>query len=333
MNERFRFFLIAKQILRGLRTPDETFGASLLGIQKEISSVNSTLRGIEHLTRTIGDEQKAYNQNQQAKQSIPQVLNAELQIPEYAQRERRAYDKRQYRVQVWIAVASSLAFIAAAVYAGYARSQRNAMIESNKISRESFVSVQRAFVIFDGTPFITVKKIAPSGQGGIFWQFQPTWENTGPTTATTAVQDFFVDKLLSEPNEQQFIGTNKHHAAYQIGPRAKQEGAIREVADSLIMQTVAHFPDVETVHWKIFFWGWVVYRDVLPETKPHVTEFCSHLVEVNFPITTKQSKDLMGRPPLSSESSAMITWEACDEHNCVDEYCKDYEEMMQFLPK
>jgi hypothetical protein len=73
---------------------------------------------------------------------------------------------------------------------------------------------------------------------------------------------------------------------------------------------------------RIYFWGWIVYRDIFPETSPHLTETCQHLIGVavnepmgkliTFPIT-----DWSG-------FGISLNHQGCERHNCTDADCPEY---------
>ena len=67
-------------------------------------------------------------------------------------------------------------------------------------------------------------------------------------------------------------------------------------------------------------WGWMAYKDVLPHTAPHVTEFCYFISEV-------AEKGDSPKPDQSGGAfhHIQLSWTLCDRHNCVDTSCEDYD--------
>jgi len=61
-------------------------------------------------------------------------------------------------------------------------------------------------------------------------------------------------------------------------------------------------------HQRIYIWGTVKYRDIFPETKRHITEFCTSIFAVP-----------------DNSNRLRLTGEECDRHNCSDEECPDYD--------
>lgn len=106
MNQHAQLLLIAKSILRELRVLSETVRTGFLAVQEQIGSIR--------------DQQEAANQQRQQEEQRPQILNAELQIPEAVQRDKRTSDNRQFAVQVVLTIVTFFAFVAAAIYAGIA---------------------------------------------------------------------------------------------------------------------------------------------------------------------------------------------------------------------
>jgi hypothetical protein len=98
-----------------------------------IAELRLLRNGIEKLVGAVHDAEEAQNQQRQQE---PPVVRAELQIPEAIERERAKPDERHYRVQVWLAVATTLAFVAAAIYAGLTYWQANTTQELARIAKE-----------------------------------------------------------------------------------------------------------------------------------------------------------------------------------------------------
>jgi hypothetical protein len=198
--------------------------------------------------------------------------------------------------------------------------QTKAQQDSATITRESLESVQRAFVVFD-------EMRANSVTGGR-WTFYPLIRNLGATTAIDSIHYFNAAKLLHEPNEAEFVGPfkGKKCARVPIGPKASpQLGFMRELDETLIFKdevlpngrAIKRF-DVQ--NGRVYVWGWSAYRDVFPNTPIHVTEFCQFYVNAR----TVRGED--GRP-----SVELISADCNNGHNCTDEGCKDYKEIMRVI--
>jgi hypothetical protein len=99
---------------------------------------------------------------------------------------------------------------------------------------------------------------------------------------------------------------------FVFGPRQIYDGLGAEISLS----------DVQSIRDKekhVFFWGWVVYRDIFDGSPIHLSEFCFN--ETNPRWTKPNHSDVTG-------NLAMTTL-PCQTHNCYDTDCKDYESRIQ----
>lgn len=209
-------------------------------------------------------------------------------------------------------------------------------VKANAISRDGLVTVQRAFIVFKH--FEQVRAIvSPAPSVKIQWQFDPLIENTGATPAIIATEDFSLEHLENgEPTEEQFVGDNER-PTFSIGPHSEQIGPTRDIDDVYIIGSVNGIPGPNAsnaVGRNVFGWGFIVYKDVFADTKIrspiHVTEYCSQLQRVIYGSTS--GKPLDRTKPLDKATTFKLVWHACDEHNCVDQYCKDYDKIAKLLP-
>jgi hypothetical protein len=90
-----------------------------------------------------------------------------------------------------------------------------------------------------------------------------------------------------------------------VGPVDKSES-------DLLPSELSAFKGSETVPNRNYFWGWIVYRDIFPNTKIHVTEFCQRMSKVMV---------------YGDEKTLYFYSEQCKAHNCTDETCSDYSAM------
>jgi len=67
----------------------------------------------------------------------------------------------------------------------------------------------------------------------------------------------------------------------------------------------------------------MVYRDIFPNSRIHVTEFCWKVIEIKWKMSEKGQRE--GKPH--------FTGSACSHHNCVDEFCGDYAVLTALSPK
>lgn len=292
MDNTTQFILFAKRILRELSALNETVSASLLGVQKQISSIR--------------DQQEATNQQQQQQ---PPVLRAELQIPESVERHKQTYQKKQYRLQKWLTVGTWLAFIAAGVYAGVAAFQLHQMKlavheteNANQITKDALLYVQRAFVFL--TQFDVTRLTAPGTNrldGSMRFSFH--WENGG-STPTRSMTGHISAKWFNKRLPKDFAFPDFPDSTpfkMFVGPKATSRSVPIVIAARDIISVHNHVGH-------LYLWGWARYNDVFPGTKQHITRFCAEITDV--------IGDLTG-PSVNIQTSN------CEENNCWDDECKN----------
>ena len=185
--------------------------------------------------------------------------------------------------------------------------QLRAMLESNKISRDSLVSVQRAFMAFKQVNVDRFKQL-----GGVMtWQINATWENVGSTAATGLIQHTDAAQDIAAPEGDVFNGgSNQCQIVTYAGPKMPLSTSPVIKPDSFIPM-LSNPKDVATWTGHHYVWGWVSYRDIFPGTKRHVSEFCKELIRVRT-------------PPTPDSDTAVARFSDCPRHNCADEDCDDY---------
>jgi len=205
---------------------------------------------------------------------------------------------------------------------------------SNFINEQALVSVQRSFVTFRQISLDAI----PIDLEGIKrqWVFDAIIENSGTTPAINRVEYFTAsNKLSDEPAEIQFIGEEKDRPVGEIGPKAQKTiGPVIHPDDFVLgnfsLDSIGTEDFMKSFRSKrIFFWGWVGYRDVFPDTRPHITEFCveSDGIVANLPGTTR---------PIHFDVKSLqprLHYKECKQHNCTDEHCRDYQTMAAIVPK
>jgi hypothetical protein len=206
--------------------------------------------------------------------------------------------------------------------------QLSQMVKSNKISRESLQSAQRAFVSFKSIVSARGNE-SWCEKGKHYWEFSPQFENLGSTPALSAVNHVGVAILTYEPDDAAFEKVDPSTFVWEtIGPRAEIQVATSQAAkedDILgkdygetmpILHEGTHIPLNIPNSRMLFVWGWVAYRDVFNGTKPHLTEFCQRL---------------MGIAQFGDRH--VETFVGCGKHNCTDEYCGNYQEIIRAFNK
>jgi hypothetical protein len=205
--------------------------------------------------------------------------------------------------------------IVALIYAG----QLCQMIKSNRINRDALESVQRAFVSYKEMTQTRTKQ-----NGKMFWDFRAIYENSGATPALNTVNQFSYGIGNGELPEDEFQSVAKKsewtHA--DIGPKATQEVSYHAIEESFIFTRELgdgfQYLPTATARGDLYFWGWMVYDDVFHSR--HVTEFCRHME----PPQLVPSADT--QPP-----KIIFYFNFCRKHNCTDESCEDYKDMLSLV--
>ena len=186
--------------------------------------------------------------------------------------------------------------------------QLRAMQESNKINRESLESVQRAFVVF--SPNAEVGTTVDQNRKVIAWQAHVPLKNTG-STGTKRLRDNISLYTSKTPMPEGFTFPDTSDViAGVLGPKDETQLRTKNIPIGdviLTQQALAH----------IYVYGWAAYRDVFPQSTPHLTMFCYEL----FPNTIPGD-------PTSIDYKLAGSFSTCKEHNCQDEECRD-----EVLPK
>jgi hypothetical protein len=186
-------------------------------------------------------------------------------------------------------------------------------------AHESLVSGQRAFVIFQGSEYDLGHATDTTGRAHEYINFMATWENVGTTSALVSAYMYNIADL-PQVTEGQFTGGVVHgeepqylrrvigpHDTYKIGPFLTPREELKGWRQAQVTKEQRNF----------IFFGWIVYRDVFKDTPVHVSEFC------RFP----------GLVGVDESKKLNITFEFCKQHNCADEQCEDYKEIMAFTQK
>ena len=226
-------------------------------------------------------------------------------------------EKSTDKVPVWKDrhfIIQCLILLATLVIARIYYCQLLAMTRNNELSRDALYSVQRAFIIpakptTEIDEYDTVNGMRRQKPLKLL-EFTYRWENVGNTPAVGLVTAVGKVVQTDELTEQEFITTlvDKFTAKSALGPKATLDsGTLRDDETFLTDQ-----PGVPR-----FMWGWIVYRDVFPNIKTHVTEWCWKIDTSNG---VRWKLDESGK----RSGTPQITATACTHHNCVDEFCEDY---------
>ena len=242
---------------------------------------------------------------------------------------RKQKRRRNFRkAPIWVEAGCAILLVGiTGFYTYYARQQKNAMLDSNNINRESLQSVQRAFIRLKGITSNGVIKRTDKREERYF-DMNANWENSGNTPATETIVFFSVDELQGEPDEAKFRGPYKSqdYGVSVVGAKGSLDSGIVEKPSAFFLGDQTNIPQANILtresNRKIYFWGWVAYRDVFPATAVHITEVCQQLT-ASFYEQEPGKKDPVPR----------FNYQGCHHHNCVDKYCDDYDEIANMAPK
>lgn len=230
----------------------------------------------------------------------------------------------------WTFAATVVMAIATAVYAIYASRQWRAMRDSNEINRQSLIAVQRAFVTYNGVNLDSARKSIKTQE--LTWMFSAILDNNGATPATNKIQYFTADNTLgNEPSEEEFVGEAKGYGVGGgFGPKSRSLIGRIIKSDEFILGTF-RLMDVGSPKFveffekrRIFFWGWVVYRDAFPNTPLRLTEFCQEVKGIGITGNPTSNPN-----PLFPKMKPGLSLSECRHHNCTDEYCEDYQQVVK----
>lgn len=191
--------------------------------------------------------------------------------------------------------------------------------ESNRISRESFASVQRAFITV--TDVSVGRGNSNRYPGGIpqskFWMILPVIENSGntPTEHLRWMTALSVTVGPEQDPDRLAVDIEKNSSADPspwnygvLGPKAKMTldyGGNRVFLNERIIPSL---PELDIKKGKIMWQGVIRYNDIFPDTPEHLTKFC-YFVRAD----RAGPKGRIGAPYLIQ----------CGGHtNCADAECK-----------
>jgi hypothetical protein len=191
-----------------------------------------------------------------------------------------------------------------------------------KSTDEASRASERAFINF-GQLSVGVNLTTPN-QTWVGQEFALNFINNGNTPASSVVITTSVQAWRTQlPNGYGFP-EEKAPALAVIGPKSIY-GTLTRVSKDDIM-------DAWQAKSHLFFWGSVVYKDIFPNDPDRLSEFCIEMTHITFarpaaappnpkaPVTSSN----VDQPPAISGGVIAFQWQACPEHNCYDQDCKDY---------
>jgi len=194
---------------------------------------------------------------------------------------------------------------------------------------ETSRSSQRAFLNFSQLG-LGVNLTGPDFKAWVGQEFSLNWVNSGNTPASSIVIQANVQAWRSGLPVDYNFPENRYNTLAAIGPKGIY-GTLTRVSKEDLMDT-----------WQakshLFFWGSVVYKDIFPKDPDRLSEFCVEMTHVTFASPTVNQTPPQGGavPPTTGQTLLPIgegvvafQWQACAEHNCYDQECKDYSERVR----
>jgi hypothetical protein len=189
----------------------------------------------------------------------------------------------------------------------YLHGQLNQMTVSNEISKESLVSVQRAFVVFIGAVYGT-KISDDSGKHAVAMRLNAPWQNSGNTATKDAISQV---NWISLPQ-----GLPGNFTYPDIGNIPKSQFALgpKVMGNTTMFVPIDYFQAALQKKTRLFVYGWFTYRDIFSGTPTRLSEFCDEIINVK------------SDAPMSN-AKANASWDVslCPAHNYYDEQCEDYQ--------
>lgn len=303
---------VARQFINLAKKLRGDFSKSLATLHKDLQKQADSIDAAKECYRQQAREQ-------------PYSVTAEVRLPRDVQTQTERQHRRNYSVQVLIALATWGTFVAAVFYGTVAYRQWRQMIRSNDLTQSALVAVQRAFVDGQGTASKRFSNQLPTGER---WVFEEHFLNDGQTPAIQVMQLFQTDESPGGVTEDRFIGrpsdlssaiantgTIGPRQGHIIGPILKSDDYVLGNGITLDLTHPNRIKPFRMTR-ELYFWGWVIYRDVFPNTPIHVTEFCQQLAG----ISVNPKEQTIDTPFFN-----------CGEHNCQDRYCNDYQQLLDVV--
>jgi hypothetical protein len=289
-----------------------------------VKALDAFKASLDKHTEAIREATETNKHTQSDQAPTPRFVNDKIilppAIPAYyeAEQRERPNKTRWERIKRGVEFVTLVVAIGLAVLTYYTlcqvTKQANAALDANHISRENLTSVQRAFVYMNGFSIFPASQSQKTG-----FVFTTMWANSGSTQAlsrTYYINFISPDKPIQKGNafcDYDASGKVVKYSAVSSGFLAAHanEGAATRifVEDSLAAA-------VNASKRYLYIYGWTRYTDVFRNTPRRVTMFCKQIVS-------------FGKVPVSSTVPSMILWNDCEEHNCADDECAEYEKRKQ----
>jgi hypothetical protein len=194
------------------------------------------------------------------------------------------------------------------------KGQTAAATSASITARESLTSVQRAFVAFAG--LVTLKKVTSEGKVAELTLVLP-WINGGDTQTKGALSRVNFMYLPVNPTLHQTGDLPSNFTFPDMGYVKARQFFIsaRGYANGTENVPLAVLEQAKKGQMRLYVWGWITYHDVFKGTPTRLSEFCDEITDI------KSSTADMADPTSTVTADVSL----CEEHNCSDEECRDYQ--------
>ena len=174
---------------------------------------------------------------------------------------------------------------------------------ANGLTREALESVQRAFVVYQNLAVWSYLDLRNKKQP--VYLIRPIWGNSG----NTPTRDLRIYVSEIKPIKPPYTDLDFSQAPGTVfTPMFLAPHGVVRGADRII--SAADLFNVRDGKSFFYIWGWAIYYDTFPKTKPHITRFCDVLIGAFF-----DPNDLTKLTGVNTES--------CPTYNCADEECEE----------
>ena len=186
-------------------------------------------------------------------------------------------------------------------------------MRSYVVSRDTLNKTQRAFLSPRPVTSEAFSELGDDGKRVHSQRVIEDWENTGSTPAPVVISLMHYSKIPeSEFENFKFTVPPSPFRKNFAAPHAR-------VASQIAIIPAGDFVPGSTD--RLTIWGWMAYRDVIPHTRPHLTEFCYYADNYT-------SRGPLHDPIGGDYMEISIVWNTCERHNCVDDSCEDFESVV-----
>lgn len=296
----------------------------MLTILQQIATFAKSLHAdLTKLHDALNEQARAIHESAEAHKNrnySPPVIRAELQIPETVKTHKTRDDTQKRGEEIFKIIIQVLTLLFVGIYTVFT-------YELLDLSHKSLTTVQRAFISFPGTQLRRFANSTPNGEN---WVFDAPFVNSGTTFGVQTIKMLFVGEAPNGLAEDRFIGSEADVAGAKtqpgiVGPKDQRVLGPIFQTDQFVLgdwridwNKLKGNPQSVLISRHVLSWGWVIYRDVFPKTPRHLTEFCQELSAVIM-----NPKDQTITVPFSD----------CGSHNCTDEYCDDYKQLLDFVDR